>query len=44
MQDDFHDGLCEADETDLETVLAAWHGATVRLEQTHSRCAKRFAG
>ena len=36
MQDDFSQGLCEADETDLETVLAAWHGATVRLEQTHS--------
>src|SRR6202790_2920957 len=24
-----------ADSADLQTVLAAWHGATVRLEQTH---------
>jgi signal transduction histidine kinase len=37
MQDDmFTTGMCQADETDLETVLAAWHGATVRLEQTHA--------
>ena len=24
-----------ATSTDLETILAAWHAATVRLEQTH---------
>jgi signal transduction histidine kinase len=37
MSDDmFATDMCNADEIDLETVLAAWHGATVRLEQTHS--------
>ena len=29
------------DKADLQTVLAAWHNATLRLEQTHQPCAKK---
>ena len=32
---DFPDAMTLDRQADLQTVLAAWHGATVRLEQTH---------
>src|ERR1700678_2612085 len=33
---DFPDPMALDSSADLQTVLAAWHGATLRLEQTHS--------
>ena len=40
--DEYPDPMTLDHNADLQTVLAAWHGATLRLEQTHSTLARKW--